>query len=78
MPQHVLQLVDRGDDLLAELGVRLDQRAAPRRVSGPGFSSTEFGIPILPMSWKSAPSSSRFSVSRVEAELAADAQTPCR
>ena len=32
-------------------------------VSGPGFSSTEFGIPILPMSWKSAPSSSRFSVS---------------
>ena len=31
-------------------------------------------MPILPMSWKSAPSSSRLSALRVEAELAADAR----
>ena len=43
-------------------------------VSGPGLSRIEFGIPILPMSWKSAPSSSRFSASYVEAELAVDAE----
>ena len=52
----------RGDDLLAEFRVRLDQLPL-LAVSGPGFSSTESGMPILPMSWKSAPSSSRFSVS---------------
>ncbi len=30
-------------------------------VSGPGFERMSAGIPILPMSWKSAPSSSRLS-----------------
>ena len=33
-------------------------------VSGPGFRRISDGIPILPMSWKSAPSSRRFIVSR--------------
>ena len=41
-------------------------------VSGPGFRRISDGMPIFPMSWKSAPSSRRFSAFGVEPELAAD------
>jgi hypothetical protein len=41
-------------------------------VSGPGFSRIVVGIPILPMSWKRAPSSRRLSASWSRPELAAD------
>ena len=43
-------------------------------VSRPGFERISLGMPILPMSCRSAPSSSRFSAALVEPELVADAQ----
>ena len=70
---HLGEPVDRLEDPLAELGVHLDDLALFFRVSGPGLSRMLVGIPILPMSWKSAPSSSRFSVVPVEAQRLADA-----
>ena len=55
--------LDRREDLLAELGVPFTISNSSS-VSGPGFWRISDGIPILPMSWKSAPSSRRFSASR--------------
>ena len=48
----------------------MSARSSP--LSGPGFMRIEAGIPIFPMSWKRAPSSSRLSRAPLEAELAAD------
>ena len=50
------------EDPLAELGVRLDHALVSSAVSGPGLVRISIGIPIFPMSWNSAPSSTRFRV----------------
>ena len=41
--------------------MRLDEPPLAAAVSRPGFASTSLGMPILPMSCSSAPSSRRFS-----------------
>jgi hypothetical protein len=68
---HFFEPVDRRDDLLAELGC-VSTISRSSGVSGPGFERIVSGMPILPMSWKSAPSSSRFSDTPFEAELLSD------
>ena len=56
------------------LRARGASRSAPvsSSVSGPGLVRISSGIPIFPMSWNSAPSSTRFRVAASEPELLAD------